>query len=303
MENNQFHIPVMLNEVIEHIAPKDGAIYIDCTFGAGGYSKRILSSCNCKLLAIDQDPSVNIFVEQIKQQYPAENFIFVNDNFSNIASITSDNNIANVDAIVFDLGVSSMQLDQAERGFSFQKDAKLDMRMGRGDLTAWEVVNKFKEEDLADIIYYYGEETFARSIARRIVRSRKESPINTTLELAKIVRSAVKKHSKIDSATKTFQAIRIYVNDELTILKHALVDAYNLLKINGKIIIVSFQGLEDKIIKDFLNKIPLTATCKAIKPSLEEIKQNPRSRSAKLRALIKNSPDLIAKEQVSRRVA
>ena len=274
------HIPVMLSEVIHHLSLIDGGTYIDCTFGAGGYSKKILSCNNCKLYSIDQDPSVI----QYTKNFPTNNFTFINDNFSNLTQIAEKYNISNIDGIVFDLGISSMQVDQAERGFSFNKEARLDMRMGKDGIDAWEVVNKFSEEDLADIIYYYGEEHFSRSIARKIVQKRQISPINTTLELARIVKSSVRKKGKIDPSTKTFQALRIYVNDELKALKQALDAAYNLLKINGKIIIVSFQGLEDRIIKDYLQKNSISST-KTYKPSLEEIRLNPRSRSAKLRTI------------------
>lgn len=274
------HIPVMLNEVIHHLSLIDGGTYIDCTFGAGGYSRKIISSSDCKLYAIDQDPSVI----QYTKDFPLDRFSFINDNFSNLDQIAKDHNLSNLNGIVFDLGISSMQVDQAERGFSFNKEARLDMRMSKDGIDAWEVVNRFSEEDLADIIYYYGEEHFSRSIARKIVQKRQLSPINTTLELASIVKSSIKKKGKIDPSTKTFQALRIYVNDELKALKQALDAAYNLLKINGKIIIVSFQGLEDRIIKDYLQKNSITST-KTYKPSLEEIRLNPRSRSAKLRTI------------------
>lgn len=287
IENLSSHISVLLEEVIKSLSPKENEIYIDCTFGAGGYSHKILSTSKCNLFGIDQDPHVNKYAEKLKEIYP-KNFVFINDNFANLTEIAGSNNISQVDGIVFDLGVSSMQLDQAERGFSFNKEARLDMRMGGDGIDAWEVVNKFSESDLADIIYYYGDEPFARRIARNIVQKRKISTINTTLELAKIVQSCVKRKGKIDPATKTFQAIRVYVNDELKSLKKALVSAYNLLKIDGKLVIVSFQGLEDRIIKDFINELP-SAKNKTIKPSLEEIKNNPRARSAKLRTITRSS--------------
>ncbi len=276
------HIPVMLNQVIEHLQPKANGTYIDCTFGAGGYSKAILASCTCKLYAIDQDPSV---VEYAKEIEP-DRFQFISQNFANLHEIAKQYDLKNIDGIVFDLGVSSMQLDQAERGFSFNKEARLDMRMSNSGIDAWEVVNKFTEEDLADIIYYYGEETFARRIARKIVEMRKVAPINTTIELSKIVSTIVKRKGRIDPATKTFQAIRIYVNDELKSLKKALQSALEILKINGKIIIVSFQGLEDRIVKDFVTQTS-EVTAKLYKPSNEEIESNPRSRSAKLRCIEK----------------
>lgn len=280
MSNTSPHIPVMLEEVIANLDLKDNGIYFDCTFGAGGYSKRILAEKKCKLFAIDQDPTTIKFTKD----FPSERFTFINDNFSNLEEIADKFNLTNIDGIVFDLGVSSMQLDEAERGFSFNKDARLDMRMSDKGIDAWEIVNKFSESDLADIIYYYGEETFARVIAKKIVEARKDSPINTTLELSKIIHSVIRKKGKIDPSTKTFQAIRVYVNDELKALKKALSSSFKLLKQNGKILLVSFQGLEDRIIKDFI-KNNIYAKAKIYKPSLDEQRTNPRSRSAKLRVI------------------
>jgi len=295
VENIVPHIPVMLDEVIVNLAPKAGETYIDCTFGAGGYSRKILATSNCKLYAIDQDPSVIGYANELTQEYSLERFTFINQNFANLVNIAKENNLNHVDGIVFDLGISSMQVDQAERGFSFNKEAKLDMRMSQTGLDAWEVVNTYSEEDLADIIYYYGEETFSRRIAKNIVHNRKLNPINTTIELAKIIQSSVKRKGKIDPATKTFQAIRIYVNDELKVLKKTLIAAYNLLKLDGKLVIVSFQGLEDRIIKDFIQLNP-NLRAKASKPSLAEIRSNPRSRSAKLRTIIKKDLNILLDE-------
>jgi 16S rRNA (cytosine1402-N4)-methyltransferase len=293
--SNMPHIPVMLNEVIEHLSPRDNEIYIDCTFGAGGYSKKILASSRCKLYSIDQDPNVIGFVKELSEEYSSERFKFVNNNFGQIPEIAAEFNIKDADGVVFDLGISSMQVDQAERGFSFNKEARLDMRMSGQGKDAWEVVNKYSEEDLADIIYYYGEEHFSRRIASNIVKSRKIAPIDTTLQLAQIVKSSVKRQGKTDPATKTFQAIRVYVNDELKVLKKALIGAYNLLKLDGKLVIVSFQGLEDRIIKDFAQKVP-NSRVKSYKPSKEEIKLNPRSRSAKLRVIVKKDPSTLLTE-------
>lgn len=295
---NTPHIPVMLEEVIDHLNIQANGHYIDCTFGAGGYSKRILSSNNCNLYSIDQDPSVKIFAEQLIKEFP-NRFTFINNNFANLTKIAQENKINYVDGIVFDLGISSMQVDQANRGFSFNKEARLDMRMSQNGIDAWEVVNKFSENDLADIIYYYGEEIFSRRIAHNIVKERKLNPINTTLELARIVKSSIKSNGKTDPSTKTFQAIRVFVNDELKVLKKALIAAYNLLKLDGKLVIVSFQGLEDRIIKDFIHTVP-NARAKSYKPTKEEIKSNPRSRSAKLRTIIKKDiTDLIDKTEGS----
>jgi len=277
------HIPVMLNEVIEQLTPKDSGIYVDCTFGAGGYSRKILESKDCKLYSIDQDPNVQEFATQLTQEF-GDRFTFIQDNFSNLEKLEETHNLKKIDGIVFDLGVSSMQVDQAERGFSFNKDARLDMRMSQDGTDAWEVVNKYSEEDLADIIYYYGEERFSRRIAKNIVQSRKEKPINSTLELAAIVKSSIRKTGKNNPATKTFQAIRVYVNDELKVLKKAIDTAFHLLSEDGVIIIVSFQGLEDKIVKEFVSNND-NAKAKIYKPTSLEIKENPRSRSAKLRTI------------------
>lgn len=292
--SNTSHIPVMLEEVLKNLNPSVGKTYIDCTFGAGGYSRKILQQADCKLYAIDQDSNVTVFANDLKKEF-AEKFIFINKNFSQLDEISTEYKLANVDGIVFDLGVSSMQLDQAERGFSFNKNARLDMRMGQNGIDAWEVINKYSEEDLADIIYYYGEEHHSRRIARNIVETRKTKSIDTTIELAEIIRNSVKRQGRIDPATKTFQAIRVYVNDELKALKKALVHAYNLLKIDGKIVIVSFQGLEDRIIKNFAQSLK-DGKITLIKPSLAEIRSNPRSRSAKLRVIIKNSSAAISME-------
>lgn len=280
MENKMPHVPVLLEEVIENLKLEDNGIYFDCTFGAGGYSSRILAEKNCRLFAIDQDPSTIEFTKN----FPTERFTYINDNFANLAEIAARFNLTNINGIVFDLGVSSMQLDEAERGFSFNKNARLDMRMSKEGIDAWEVVNNFSETDLADIIYYYGEETFARVIAKKIVQTRQEAPINTTLELAAIIQSVIRRKGKIDPATKTFQALRVYVNDELKVLKKALTEAFKLLKLNGRMLLVSFQGLEDRIIKDFV-KNNKAAKEKIYKTSLAEQQKNPRSRSAKLRVI------------------
>ena len=280
------HVPVLLDEVIEQLSLKDGATYIDCTFGAGGYSRKILESSNCNLYSIDQDPDVIKFANTLEQEFSKDRFTFVQNNFSNLEDIATQYNLHAIDGIVFDLGISSMQIDQAERGFSFQKQARLDMRMSQNGIDAWTVVNTFKEEDLADIIYYYGEERFSRRIAKRIIESRQLKPIDTTLELAKIIQSSVKRQGKIDPATKTFQAIRVYVNDELKSLKTALSSAYALLKPEGKLVIVSFQGLENIVIKEFIQQLS-SCHVKSCKPTSHEIKLNPRSRSSKLRCITK----------------
>jgi 16S rRNA (cytosine1402-N4)-methyltransferase len=309
MKDTMLHIPVMLDDVLKYLNPKDGETYIDCTFGAGGYSKAILDQANCKLIAIDQDPEVVPHAEELHKQYN-DRFIFWQCNFTQVIQQMHINSIPQVDGIVLDLGVSSMQLDRGERGFSFMHEGPLDMRMSRKGRNAADLVNEASEEELARIIYTYGDEGDARKIARRIVAEREAVPITTTGKLASIVRSAIGyKKSKIDLATKTFQAIRIWVNDELGALEKLLDQVEKILKPNGRLVVVSFHSLEDRIVKTFLKansakKIALSKyadpaerydpnaifeiiTKKSIKPSVQETVYNPRSRSAKLRAAMK----------------
>lgn len=301
MENKENHIPVMLDEVLKALSPKDNESFIDCTFGLGGYSRGILNSASCFLNAIDRDENAFKYADKIALEFPT-NFKFYHAKFSQLLEL----NIPKVDGIVFDIGVSSPQLDNSERGFSFMKEGSLNMGMGLNNLYAYDVVNDFKEEDIANIIYEYGEENFSRRIAKAIVNSRKEKRIETTLELANIVKSVVKGNGKIHPATKTFQAIRIYVNDELGELEKALEAAFSLLKKDGRLVVVTFHSLEDRIVKNFFNKkagksesvsryapvdnqkiIASAYDLRLIKPSDAETKINPRSRSAKLRHLKK----------------
>jgi len=292
----------MLTEVLSYLKPKDGEVFIDCTFGAGGYTRKILESCKCSVIALDRDENVEIFSNKIKEQY-GNKFEFYRTKYSEVENILSGRK---VNGIVLDLGVSSMQLDSADRGFSFQKNSKLDMRMGENSLSAFEIVNTFREQDIADIIYNYGDEVRAKVIAREIVLQRKQCPINTTFELADIVRKFYKSgNKKIDPATKTFQAIRIAVNDELNELRKILILSKKILQSGGRLVVVSFHSLEDRIVKEFIKKeinkgkIDKYSTSgkqffsfelltkKAVTPTAEEISKNPRSRSAKLRALKK----------------
>lgn len=306
MNNYEFHKPVMLKEVIESLAIKDNEIYVDGTFGAGGYSKAILSSANCKLIALDRDGSVQKFADILLQKF-GDKFTFKNKKFSQIAEVLKEEKIEKVDGIVFDIGVSSMQLDEKNRGFSFDADQKLDMRMDQTqELSAFEVVNNESEESLANIIYHYGEESKARKIAKKIVMIRKNQPIINCRDLAEIVRSFYCGYHKIDPATKTFQAIRIFVNRELEELKNALNATLKILKKGGRLVVVSFHSLEDKIVKDFLreqaglknsysryqleNMIDKNVdknfhiiTKSSVSPSQSEIDINPRARSAKMR--------------------
>lgn len=297
------HISVMLKEVLEILQPKDGEIILDGTFGAGGYTKAILNTCNCKVIGTDRDITVKKFADDIKNQYQ-NRFEFYNLKFSEIKNIINENSL---DGIVLDLGISSMQVDNGDRGFSFNKDAPLAMTMGKNDINAYDIINNYAEENIANIIYNYGEEVKSRQIAKKIVDYRKNKPIETTMELAEIVNSCFPKtFKKINNATKTFQAIRIFVNQELIELQTILQDSIKLLKTGGRLVIVSFNSLEDRIIKDFfkdnselclkkqnkykdeeIKTIFKSLTKKPIIVSEDEVKNNVRSRSAKLRGVIK----------------
>lgn len=299
---------------MENLQVKDKEIYVDGTFGAGGYSTAILSKANCNLYAFDRDHNVLGFVDSLKAKFP-KNFHFINDQFSNMKSRLNKLDINEVDGIVLDLGVSSMQLDEEERGFSFNSNAKLDMRMDQNkEISAFEVVNYKSEKELSNIIRDFGEEKKHRHIAKKIISKREEKEITTALELAEIVRGVYGNYNKkkIDPATKTFQAIRIFVNDELGELKLVLTSALSLLKKGGRLLVVSFHSLEDAYVKRFFRQnsgyndrsisrydprnllnedqeyqlsLPIN---KAIKPSKLEIEENVRSRSSRLRIAIKN---------------
>ncbi|MES2215043.1 MAG: 16S rRNA (cytosine(1402)-N(4))-methyltransferase RsmH [Pseudomonadota bacterium] len=301
------HIPVLLDEVLKYMNPQKGETYADCTFGAGGYSKAILS-LGANVVAIDQDPSAAQYCDSLSEEYPGQ-IKFVNDNFANIAKILNSSRAdGKVNGIVLDLGVSSMQLDQADRGFSFMRNGPLDMRMGSHGISAEDVVNTTAEEELANIIFEYGDERDSRKISRAICRAREIERITTTSRLAEIVRRAVGfRPGKIDPSTKTFQALRIWVNDELGALERVLSDAEHVLVEGGRLVVVTFHSLEDRIVKQYLQdksekrvakskyakvlpssavyRLPIT---KVIKPTEDEVKRNPRARSAKLRVAIKN---------------
>jgi len=306
MNNN--HVPVMLTEVLSFI-PKDKKInLIDATFGGGGYSRAILKNFNVKnLIAIDRDPISKIFYDELRKDF--DNIELFNQKFSKLDELlkNSEHLKEKYDVIIFDLGVSSNQIDNPERGFSFQQDGPLDMKMGSSNLNAFEVINSFDEKKLADIFYQFGEEKYSRKIAKNIVINRTKKTIQNTLELSEIIKKSVPARNnfkKIHPATKTFQALRIFINDELNELKIALEKSENLLAKNGLLIIVSFQSLEDRIVKDFFNHksgkrwrssrhLPDLAdlgpttlkiiTKKPLRPKDVEINNNPRSRSAKLR--------------------
>ena len=307
---NVIHKPVLLNESINLFPNKKNTIFIDGTFGDGGHTKALLERNKaCKVYAIDRDPDVLENVEFFLKKYN-KRFEFILGKISDLEQIVLKKKLNNkVDGIFFDLGVSTRQLKDGNRGFSFQKDGPLDMRMAQDGQTASEFLNSEDEKKISDIIFKYGEERYSRKIAKAIINYRKEKKIERTLELVEIIKS-VKKSSKrkiINPATKTFQAIRIYINNELEELKHGLVSAIQILRKKGRIVLISFHSLEDKLIKDFLNKnsgklynksryLPeeepnknirhnLTIlTKKVIKPTKREIQLNFYARSAKLRA-------------------
>ncbi|WP_265037912.1 MULTISPECIES: 16S rRNA (cytosine(1402)-N(4))-methyltransferase RsmH [unclassified Wolbachia] len=287
------HTPVLLKEMLSLLSPQDGGIYVDATFGAGGYSKAILESADCKVYAIDRDETVTKFYDDLSVRYPDRIKLFI-EKFSNIKNLLDSNNIEGIDGIVFDIGVSSMQLDNGDRGFSFLHDGPLDMSMDNSSyINASTFVNALREEEIANTIYNYGGERHSRKIARAIINARKKKTIKTTFELADIVRSVVfRGKSKIDPATRTFQAIRIWVNDELGELEKGIKAASEILSENGKLIVVTFHSLEDRIVKTFFKDLCATdcktfslLNKKVIEASIEEVSANPRSRSAKLRAI------------------
>jgi 16S rRNA (cytosine1402-N4)-methyltransferase len=297
------HISVLGREAVEMLAPRDGGIYIDATFGAGGYSRTILGTPGTRVVGIDRDRSAITGGFDLVDGSDGR-LTLVENRFSNLADVCTAQGIAAVDGVVMDVGVSSMQLDQAERGFSFRLGGPLDMRMGHDGPTAADVVAKAYETDLANIIYIFGEERYSRSVARAVVAARKEAPITTTQELANIVGKVVRsKPNEIHPATRTFQALRIFVNEELDELHLALSAAERVLKPGGRLAVVSFHSLEDRIVKDFFNArgkaasgsrhLPEIAqaapsfqilTKRPITPGDAEIAANPRARSAKLRA-------------------
>lgn len=301
------HVPVLKERVIECLNIKKGGIYVDGTLGGGGHSLCILQDLNNtgKLIGIDRDvEAIKAAKERLKKY---NNFIVIKDNNENIESILKSLKIDKVDGILLDLGVSSYQLDEASRGFSYMADASLDMRMNREDkLTAFEVINKYSEQKLTDIFFDYGEEKYSKSIAKKIVEQRKIKEIETTIELVEIIKSAIPKKALQDKghpAKRVFQAVRIEVNGELIKLKETIISATKRLNIGGRIAVISFHSLEDRIIKKTFEDLQGRCTCpsdfpkcvcgyvsygkiitkKPIVPSEEENSTNPRAKSSKLR--------------------
>jgi 16S rRNA (cytosine1402-N4)-methyltransferase len=301
--NSSAHIPVLGREAIDHLAPRQGGTYVDATFGGGGYSRAILDVPGTRLIGIDRDRTAIAGGFDLVDLSEGR-LTLVEDRFSNLAEICAAQGIDAVDGVVMDVGVSSMQLDQAGRGFSFRLDGPLDMRMGQAGPTAADVVARASESDLADIIYLFGEERHSRKVARAIVAARQEAPITTTRALADLVAKVVRsKPGDIHPATRTFQALRIFVNEELDELQTALAGSERVLKPGGRLVVVSFHSLEDRIVKNFLGMraktgggsrhLPEVAqaapsfqllTRRPVVAGEQEVAHNPRARSAKLRA-------------------
>ena len=304
------HISVLLKESIEALNLKENSIVVDCTLGYGGHSSYILQRIKRgKLFAFDQDSeAIRHSTNRLSQI--GTNFTIIKSNFVNLKEELKKENVEKVDGILFDLGVSSPQLDDKSRGFSYHEDAKLDMRMNKENpISAYEVINNYSKEELTNIFYKYGEDKFSRNIAKKIVERRKEKPIETTLELVEIIKSAVpmKFRKEKHPARQIFQAIRIEVNHELDVLQPALEQALSLLKVGGRVVVITFHSLEDRIVKKYfkskckiddkvkgLPNIPeeylpdfKLVVNKAILPSDNELKKNSRARSAKLRVIEK----------------
>lgn len=303
------HIPVLFNESIDALDIKPDGLYADCTAGGGGHSNAILDrlSENGRLIAVDRDPeAIATLTERFEGR---ENVSIVNDNFFNIKTILSRFTDEGADGILADLGVSSHQLDDAARGFSFHADAPLDMRMSMQGMSAADAVNSLSQRELQDIIYRYGEDKFAPRIAAGIVRAREEKPIETTLELAEIIKSSIPAAARREGghpARRTFQALRIYVNGELDGLDGAISDMFDSLKVGGRLAIITFHSLEDRAVKQTFASLCEGCICppefpvcvcgrksrgrlpqKALAPSREELERNLRSRSARLRVIEK----------------
>ncbi len=305
MSQSSYHIPVMLNEVIEHLITKKDGIYVDGTLGGGGHAEKICEQIefNGTLIGIDADTDAIHEAGKRLQRFNTK-VQLVNDNTAHIAHILRSRNISTIHGLLLDLGVSSFQLDDASKGFSFRGNERLDMRMDRQQsLDAHSVVNTYDEEELADVIYHYGEERLSRRIARRIVNRREKEPIETTGQLASIIESVVGGKFAVKSLARVFQSIRIEVNDELHRLQAMLNDSLQFLTTGGRIIVISYHSLEDRIVKTFFNecaaktipsgnkfqpdtpRIPelRVITKKPLEAAAAEQKLNPRSRSAKMR--------------------
>ena len=299
--NLEKHFPVLLNELISIISPLYGGTFIDCTFGAGGYSEKILEETSNNVIAIDRDKSVKSFADKLHTKYK-KRFNFYNIKFSDIHQIKNEN----IKAIIFDLGYSLNQITDLNRGLSFKSKGKLDMRMGLNDFSCEEVISKMSQQNLYKIFKYFGDEKYAKPISKKIVQVRQNEEIDTK-NLVKIIESIKKFNARKNNSTKVFQALRIFVNREISELISGLINAYNILPIGGLIVVVTFHSIEDKIVKFFFKEYSKIANSsrylpknfstkkyfnltnkKPIIPSSNEIKINPPSRSAKLRFAYKS---------------
>src|SRR5262245_45832240 len=286
------HVPVLLNEALQYLDPKPGGRLIDATLGAGGHTREILERTgpDGQVLAIDQDESALSNAKAMLESFGSR-VIFVHSNFRAVGKIAEEHGFLNCDGVLADIGISSMMVDDPSRGFSFMREGPLDMRMDRTqELTAADVVNGYSEKEIADILYTFGEERRSRPIARSIVRSR---PLHQTTDLVRAIErvSGGPRHGQIHPATRTFQALRIYVNDELQSLEDFLDSSMTAVRSGGRVVVISFHSLEDRIVKQKFRASTVTGrvlTKKVVTATDEEVRSNPRARSAKLRAWEKN---------------
>ena len=313
------HYPVMLDEVLKICNPKNGGDFIDCTFGYGGFSNAILSYPKTKVIALDRDIQTKKYAEKIKKNYK-DRFSFYNKKFSELSKNVTTKKF---DFIIFDLGVSNMQILNLDRGFSFNSKTSIDMRMGLNLISANEVINSYSQQTLNDIIRLFGDEKESFKISKNIINERKKSPISSSFDFARIIKKSKKKdfNKKINISTKTFQALRIFVNKEFSELINGLIEATKLIKSGGKIIVISFHSLEDKIVKFFFtnyskNKSKVSRYLpdlskgstlfenyknKIVTPSSEEIIKNNASRSAKLRYITRSKNDFFYPDDLKKK--
>ena len=307
------HVPVMLSEVVQALAPRDGAVYLDATFGGGGYARAVLEAAACTVWAIDRDPDAIARGAALAAAYPGRLHL-VEGSFGDMVALLAESGVNALDGVMLDLGVSSFQIDDPARGFSFRHDGPLDMRMSRQGPSAADLVAGLSETELADTLFRFGEERLSRRIARAIVAARAEAPIETTGRLAAVIRGAMPPpRDGLHPATRSFQALRIRVNDELGEIERALAAAAGLLSPGGRLVVVSFHSLEDRLVKRFFTRAsgrdpapsrhdPLVLaaaaapdfrllTARAMRPDGREAAENPRARSARLRALQRLTPD------------